>query len=49
MAIGLISFKCMIDLEIIENLYFDLDLVIYDKLPDLIRKDFTLLDDTWFR
>ena len=32
-----------------ENLYFDLDLVIYDKLPDLIRKDFTLLDDTWWR
>ena len=22
-----------------ENLYFDLDLVIYDKLPDLIRKE----------
>ena len=23
-----------------ENLYFDLDVVIYDKLPDLIRKEF---------
>ena len=32
-----------------ENLYFDLDLVIYDKLPNLVRKDFTLLDDTWWR
>ena len=29
-----------------ENLYFDLDLVIYDTLPNLVRKDFTLLDDT---
>ena len=32
-----------------ENLYFDLDMVIYDKLPNLIRKNFTLLDDTWWR
>ena len=32
-----------------ENLYFDLDVIIYDKLPNLIRKDFTLLDDTWWR
>ena len=32
-----------------ENLYFDLDLVIFDRLPNLIRKDFTLLDDTWWR
>ena len=32
-----------------ENLYFDLDMVIYSKLPNLVRKDFTLLDDTWWR
>ena len=32
-----------------ENLYFDLDVIIYDKLPNLIRKDFTLLNDTWWR
>jgi hypothetical protein len=32
-----------------ENLYFDLDMVIYDKLPNLIRKEFTLLKDTWWR
>ena len=32
-----------------ENLYFDLDVVIYNKLPNLIRKEFTLLDDTWWR
>ena len=32
-----------------ENLYFDLDVIIYNKLPNLIRKDFTLLDDTWWR
>ena len=32
-----------------ENLYFDLDVIIFDKLPNLIRKDFTLLDDTWWR
>jgi hypothetical protein len=24
-------------------------MVIYNKLPNLIRKDFTLLDDTWWR
>ena len=30
-----------------ENLYFDLDMVIYDKLPNLIRKNFTLLYDYW--
>ena len=30
-----------------ENLYFDLDMVIYKKLPNLIRKDFTLLYDYW--
>jgi hypothetical protein len=30
-----------------ENLYFDLDVIIYDKLPNLIRKDFTLLYDFW--
>ena len=24
-------------------------MVIYDKLPNLVRKDFTLLDDTWWR
>ena len=32
-----------------ENLYFDLDVVIFDKLPNLIRKNFTLLDDSWWR
>ena len=32
-----------------ENLYFDLDVIIYNKLPNLIRKDFTLLDDSWWR
>ena len=28
-----------------ENLYFDLDIVIYNKVPNLIRKNFTLLHD----
>jgi hypothetical protein len=32
-----------------ENLYFDLDMVIHGKLPNLIRKEFTLLQDTWWR
>ena len=32
-----------------ENLYFDLDIVIFNKLPNLIRKNFTLLDDSWWR
>ena len=32
-----------------ENLYFDLDVIIYNKLPNLIRKEFTLLDDSWWR
>ena len=32
-----------------ENIYFDLDTVIYKKVPNLIRKNFTLLDDTWWR
>ena len=32
-----------------ENLYFDLDMVISGELPNLIRKEFTLLDDTWWR
>jgi len=32
-----------------ENLYFDLDIVISGKLPNLIRKEFTLLNDTWWR
>jgi len=32
-----------------ENLYFDLDVVIHNKLPDLVRKNFTLLDDGWWR
>jgi len=32
-----------------ENLYFDLDVVIFDKLPNLIRKNFTLLNDSWWR
>ncbi|BCU95190.1 MAG: hypothetical protein CM15mV8_0340 [Caudoviricetes sp.] len=32
-----------------ENLYFDLDIIIYNKLPNLIRKEFTLLDDSWWK
>ena len=32
-----------------ENIYFDLDTVIYKKVPNLIRKNFTLLDDSWWR
>ena len=32
-----------------ENLYFDLDIVIHNKLPNLIRKNFTLLNDSWWR
>ena len=32
-----------------ENLYFDLDMIIYDKLSNLIRNNFTLLNDTWWR
>ncbi len=32
-----------------ENLYFDLDMVICGKLPNLVREKFTLLDDTWWR
>jgi hypothetical protein len=32
-----------------ENLYFDLDVVIHNKLPDLVRKNFTLLHDGWWR
>ena len=32
-----------------ENLYFDLDMIIYGKLPNLFKKNFTLLDDKWSR
>ena len=32
-----------------QNLYFDLDVVIYDRLPHLWREEFTLLDDKWWR
>lgn len=32
-----------------ENLYFDLDMIIYGKLPNLFKKNFTLLDDKWWR
>ena len=32
-----------------ENLYFDLDVVIHNKLPNLIRENFTLLNDSWWR
>tara|TARA_B000000477_G_scaffold124578_1_gene132824 strand:- start:4778 stop:5344 length:567 start_codon:yes stop_codon:yes gene_type:complete len=32
-----------------ENLYFDLDMIIYGRLPNLFRKNFTLLDDKWWR
>lgn len=30
-----------------ENLYFDLDICIYDKVPNLIRKDLTVLHAWW--
>jgi hypothetical protein len=30
-----------------ENLYFDLDICIYDKVPNLIRKDLTVLYAWW--
>jgi len=30
-----------------ENLYFDLDIVIYNKVPNLIRKNFTVLHAWW--
>ena len=42
----------MFDKEVMpegEWLYFDLDVVIYNKLPNLVREKFTLLDDTWWR
>ena len=32
-----------------QNLYFDLDIIIYNKLPNLVRKEFTLLNDSWWR
>lgn len=32
-----------------KNLYFDLDVVIYGRLPNLWRENFTLLDDKWWR
>ena len=32
-----------------ENLYFDLDVIIWKELPDLFIKDFTLLNDLWWR
>ena len=32
-----------------KNLYFDLDVIIWKELPDLFRKDFTLLNDLWWR
>ena len=32
-----------------ENLYFDLDVIIHNKLPNLVRKNFTLLNDGWWR
>ena len=31
------------------KIFFDLDVIIYNKLPDLTRKNFTLLDDSWWR
>lgn len=30
-----------------ENIYFDLDMVLYNKVPNLIRKNFTLMYDWW--
>jgi len=30
-----------------QNLYFDLDIVIYNKVPDLLRKDLTVLHAWW--
>ena len=47
-VIGTINFKCMINLEMVKT-YFDLDIIIYNKLPNLIRKEFTLLDDSWWK
>ena len=32
-----------------EKVYFNLDVVIFNKLANLIKKKFTLLDDTWWR
>ena len=32
-----------------QNLYFDLDMIIFGKLPNLYRNSFTLLDDKWWR
>ncbi|OUW58143.1 MAG: hypothetical protein CBD57_03175 [Candidatus Pelagibacter sp. TMED197] len=32
-----------------ENLYFDLDMIIFGKLPNLIKNNFTLLDDSYWR
>jgi hypothetical protein len=32
-----------------QNLYFDLDMIIFGKLPDLTRNVFTLLDDSYWR
>jgi len=30
-----------------KNIFFDLDVVIYNKLPDLVRQDFTLVNCWW--
>ena len=32
-----------------ENLYFDLDIVIYGRLRNMFKENFTLLDDKWWR
>ena len=47
MVIGIIKFQMYDKFRDGENLYFDLDVIIYKKLPNLIRKDFTLLYDYW--
>ena len=39
MATGTINFKCMIFTTFFQNLYFDLDVVIYDELKN-IKKEF---------
>ena len=32
-----------------QNLYFDLDVVIFGELKNMVKKNFTLLDDSWWR
>ena len=32
-----------------QNLYFDLDVVIFGELKNMVKQNFTLLDDSWWR